>query len=60
MREQNKLETLPITWRELLEIEPQMVQFIQWAAQRFGGLPEGKIKRLDYEKYLAAYEEEAK
>jgi hypothetical protein len=42
-----------MTWRELAAIQPE---FVQWVAQRHGGLPEGPIEDADYERFKAEYE----
>jgi hypothetical protein len=47
---------LPITWKELLQAQPDMVYFIQWAAGHEGGLPDGNVKQADYERLKALYE----
>lgn len=47
---------LPITWRDLAQRFPELVQFV---AQRHGGLPEGPIRETDYERFAAEYRQEA-
>lgn len=45
---------LPITWRQMVPIFPQ---FVQWIAQTVGPLPEGNVQKEDYERFKALYEE---
>lgn len=44
-----------IIFRNLAVMYPE---FVQWVVQKYGSLPEGQVKKDDYEKYLAEYLEE--
>jgi hypothetical protein len=43
---------IEITWRDIATANPY---FVQWVVQRFGPLPDGAIKRDDYDKFVDAY-----
>lgn len=45
----------PVTWMQAFEAEILPVEFLNWLAQTHG-VPEGNIKRVDYERYKAEYE----
>lgn len=47
-------EFLPLSWKDLASAYPE---FVTWIVQRYGGVPEGKVKESDYNKYVAAYQE---
>lgn len=40
------------TWKELAVHFPE---FVQWIVQRYGGVPEGPIKREDYLRFQTEY-----
>lgn len=41
-----------VTWRDLAQSFPD---FVEWAVQTFGPLPDGDITRTDYERLTLAY-----
>lgn len=48
---------LPVSWVDILPIiEAREPGFTQWLIQRNGGLPEGNVTRVDYERFKAEYE----
>lgn len=53
---------LPVTWKQLVtgwsEKWPDLVRLAQWVVQRDGGLPEGNVQMVDYERFKAEYEKE--
>ena len=46
-----------MTWRDIAGRYPE---FVQWVVQRFGPLPEGEVRREDYERFARAYERETR
>lgn len=42
------MEEAPFTWKEFAWIYPQ---FVQWIVQKYGGVPDGQVKREDYERF---------
>lgn len=45
------------TWRQLARSYPE---FVQWIAQRHGGVPDGPIDEADYERFVTEYELEGR
>lgn len=41
------------TWTDVAKMYPQ---FVQWAVQKYGPLPDGPVKQADYERYVDAYD----
>lgn len=46
---------IEIHWKHIASIDPAFFRFV---ALEFSPLPEGAIKRDDYEKFMKAYEEQ--
>jgi len=44
-----------VTWQDLALRYPA---FVAWIVQKYGPLPDGPVKRADYEQYKEAYERE--
>lgn len=42
-----------ITWNDIAELYPE---FVSWAVQTEGPLPDGEVQRADYERLKAGYE----
>ena len=40
-------------WRTVAVLMPE---FVQWIVQRFGPLPDGEVRREDFERFAAEYE----
>jgi hypothetical protein len=47
------------TWEAVMKLGMLPVEFVQWASQREGGLPDGPIQMEDYERLKAEWEAEA-
>ena len=45
-------QPIEITWSDMTKWYPQ---FMQWVVQKFGPLPDGAVKTVDYEKFRSAY-----
>ena len=45
-----------VTWQKALTQGLLPAEFVQWAVQREGGLPDGPIQQEDYERLKAEYE----
>ncbi len=43
------------TWQEAISKGLLPAEFVQWAVQREGGLPDGPIQQEDYERLAAEY-----
>jgi hypothetical protein len=52
MTEQN------MTWKELLVSRPDLVHFIQYIAQKHGGMPDGPIDVDDLQRFMKEYMED--
>lgn len=46
-----------MTWKDIAQIYPE---FVEWVVERRGPLPDGKVKRVDYEEFVVQYEMERK
>ncbi|MGB9113508.1 MAG: hypothetical protein WCF24_12380 [Acidimicrobiales bacterium] len=46
-----------MTWKDIAQIYPE---FVEWIEQRCGPLPDGNVKRADYEELVVRYEMERK
>jgi hypothetical protein len=45
------------TWDRVLQLGLLPAEFVQWAAQREGGLPDGPIQEADYLRLKKEYED---
>lgn len=46
-------ESTMVTWNDIAEMYPE---FVAWAVQTEGPLPDGEVQRADYERLKAGYE----
>ena len=50
-----RMSTKAPTWKDAMKMELLPVDFVQWAVQREGGLPDGPIQQKDYKRLAAEY-----
>ena len=43
-----------MTWNDVAEVYPE---FVQWIAQTQGPLPDGEVRKADFDKFAAKYRE---
>ena len=48
------------TWEMVMKLGLLPVEFVQWAAAREGGLPDGPIQQSDYERLKEEYERDTR